>query len=152
MKWLSNIKESFYSSLSTLRVNKLRTFLTLFGITIGIFAIISVFTVIDSLEKTIRQSLSSLGDDIIYVEKWPWTPPPGEEYAWWEYLKRPPPNHEEYEHLKKNITLAKAIVFAIQTSRTASYQNKSLKNTSLFAYTHDFEKIQSFKIREGRYF
>ncbi|MBS3807616.1 MAG: ABC transporter permease [Bacteroidales bacterium] len=76
MNLLANIKESFYSSLSTLRVNKLRTFLTLFGITIGIFAIIPVFTVIESLEKTIRQSLSSPGDDIIYVQKWPLRPVP----------------------------------------------------------------------------
>jgi len=76
MKLLANIKESFYSSLSTLLVNKLRTFLTLFGITIGNFAIIAVFTVIDSPEKTIRQSLSSPGDDIIYVQKRPWNPVP----------------------------------------------------------------------------
>jgi putative ABC transport system permease protein len=69
MVFLNILKESFLFAFSALKVNRLRTLLTLLGITIGVFAIISVFTVIDSLENTIRNSLSSLGDDIIYVQK-----------------------------------------------------------------------------------
>ena len=83
MLFFNLIKESFLFAINALKVNRLRTLLTLLGITIGIFAIISVFTVLDSLENTIRNSLSSLGDDIVYVQKWPWAPPPGEEYKWW---------------------------------------------------------------------
>jgi len=152
MKLLANIKESFYSALRTLRVNKLRTFLTLFGITIGIFAIISVFTMVDSLERTIRQSLSSLGDDIIYVQKWPWTPPPGEEYAWWEYLKRPLPSFQEFRYLQANSELTQAVAFQASSSRAVSYRNQSLKEVSLTGISHDFEKIRSLKYAEGRYF
>ncbi|HKL38704.1 MAG TPA: ABC transporter permease [Bacteroidales bacterium] len=152
MKWLSNIKESFYSSLSTLRVNKLRTFLTLFGITIGIFAIISVFTVIDSLEKTIRQSLSSLGDDIIYVQKWPWTPPPGEEYAWWEYLKRPLPTFQEFRYLQDKSELTRAVAFQVNSTRSASYRSQSLKEVTLLGISHEYEKIRTFNYSDGRYF
>lgn len=152
MNLLANIKESFYSSLSTLRVNKLRTFLTLFGITIGIFAIISVFTVIDSLEKTIRQSLSSLGDDIIYVQKWPWTPPPGEEYAWWEYLRRPVPTFQEFRYLRDHAELAQAVAFQANTTRSASFRNQSLKQVTMLGISQDYEKIRTFNYTEGRYF
>lgn len=152
MKLLANIKESFYSALSTLRVNKLRTFLTLFGITIGIFAIISVFTLIDSLEKTIRQSLSSLGDDIIYIQKWPWTPPPGEEYAWWEYLQRPLPDYQEFRYLQNNSQFTRALAFQINASRRASYRSQSLKNVTLLGISHEYEKIRRFQYAEGRYF
>ena len=63
--------------------------LSLLGITIGIFAIIAVFTIVDSLETNIRESVNSLGSDVIYVEKWPWAPEDGEEYAWWKYMNRP---------------------------------------------------------------
>ena len=63
--------------------------LSLLGITIGIFAIIAVFTLVDSLETNIRESVNSLGSDVIYVEKWPWAPEDGEEYAWWKYMNRP---------------------------------------------------------------
>ncbi|MFP4041668.1 MAG: ABC transporter permease, partial [Bacteroidales bacterium] len=152
MKILHNLKESFISAINSLKINKLRTFLTLFGITIGIFAIISVFTIVDSLERTIRDSLSSLGDNVIYVQKWPWTPPPGEEYAWWEYLNRPLPAFDEYEYLNKNINLAEAVVFTAQTQRNVSYQNRSIRNSTVAGYTHDFYKIRSFNISEGRYF
>ncbi|HKI89833.1 MAG TPA: ABC transporter permease, partial [Draconibacterium sp.] len=86
------IFESFSFAFNSLKANKLRTFLSLLGITIGIFAIISVFTVIDSLESYIRNSLNSLGSNMVYIQKWPWAPPEGEtEYPWWKYLNRPVP-------------------------------------------------------------
>ena len=72
------VYESFSFAFGSLKANKLRTFLSLLGITIGIFAIISVFTVIDSLENYIRSSLNSLGNNMVYIQKWPWTPPEGE--------------------------------------------------------------------------
>ena len=152
MRFIFNLKESFLTAYAFLKINKLRTFLTLFGITIGIFAIISVFTIIDSLDRTIRDSLSSLGDDIIYIEKWPWTPPPGEEYAWWKYLKRPVPDYDEYEHLKRNMTSAKAVAFSIRSRKTVSFKDESLKNTTITAYTKDFEAIRKLSLIQGRYF
>ena len=152
MKVINNLKESFIAALSFLKINKLRTFLTLFGITIGIFAIISVFTVIDSLERTIRDSLSSLGSDIIYVEKWPWTTPPGSDYEWWKYLKRPVPDYEEYEFLKRNISLARAVAFSVSTRKTVSFRSTSVKSTRISGYTKDYEKIRKINLLRGRYF
>ena len=152
MKLLANIRESLLSSLATLRANKLRTFLTLFGITIGIFAIISVFTVIDSLERTIRQSLSSLGEDIIYIQKWPWTPPPGEEYAWWEYLRRPLPEYEEFRYLEDNSELTRAIAFQVTSRKNVSYKNQSLRGVGIAGISHHYETIRVFHYQEGRYF
>lgn len=146
------IKESFLFSINALKVNKLRTLLTLLGITIGIFAIISVFTVLDALEKTIRTSLSSLGDDIIYVQKWPWAPPPGEEYQWWEYLKRPVPKIEEYELLKKRSEKAEVVNFATSTLRNVKYKSNTRENTIIWANSHEFEKIRTFELEDGRYF
>ena len=65
-------RESMQFAYQAITANKLRTFLSLFGITIGIFAIISVFTMVDSLEKNVRDSLQSLGKNVVYVQKWPW--------------------------------------------------------------------------------
>jgi putative ABC transport system permease protein len=152
MVFLNILKESFLFAFSALKVNRLRTLLTLLGITIGIFAIISVFTVIDSLENTIRNSLSSLGDDIIYVQKWPWAPPPGEEFAWWEYLKRPVPKIEEYEQIKKRSEKAEVVNFAVSTVRNVKYKNNTSENTILWANTHEFERIRVFELEDGRYF
>jgi len=152
MKIITNLKESFASAYNTLKVNQLRTFLTLFGITIGIFAIISVFTVIDSLERSIRTSLSTLGSDIVYVQKWPWTPPAGEEYAWWEYLNRPVPKLDEYQFIKEHSLLAQAVVFQASTRKSVTYKGESLRNISVSAFSHDYNKIQNMDFAQGRYF
>jgi len=152
MVFLNLLKESLLFAISALKVNRLRTLLTLLGITIGIFAIISVFTVLDSLENTIRNSLSSLGDDVIYIQKWPWAPPAGEEYAWWEYLKRPVPSVEEYEQIKKRSYSAEVVNFAASTVRNVKYKSNTRENTIIWANSYEFEKIRNFELTEGRYF
>ena len=152
MLFLNLLKESFLFAINALKVNRLRTLLTLLGITIGIFAIISVFTILDSLENTIRNSLSSLGDDIIYVQKWPWAPPPGEEFKWWEYLKRPVPKIEEYEQIKKRSEKAEIVNFAASTLRTVKYKNNTAEDAILWANSHEFERIRAFELEDGRYF
>ncbi|MEE4196412.1 MAG: ABC transporter permease [Bacteroidales bacterium] len=152
MHYLLLIKESFLFAFNALKVNRLRTLLTLLGITIGIFAIISVFTVVDSLENNIKTSLSSLGDDVVYVQKWPWAPEPGQEYAWWEYLNRPLPSLKEYEHIKKRSEKALYVNFAVSTMRKVKYKNLTATDVIIWANTHDFEKIRTFELESGRYF
>src|SRR5436190_18579322 len=104
--------ESFLFAIEALRVNKLRTFLSLLGITIGIFAIISVFTVTDSLERKIRKDVASLGNNVIYVQKWPWVPEDGGgEYPWWKYMNRPLPGIIEMNELEKKSSTHEAMAY-----------------------------------------
>lgn len=91
--------ESFGFAWEALRSNWLRTLLSLLGVTVGIFAIIAVFSIVDSLEKSIRQSLAFLGDRVIYVQKMPWTF--GPDYPWWKYFSRPAASFDEYKYLEK---------------------------------------------------
>ena len=72
MIFLTLFRESVLFAWHALTANRLRTFLSLLGITIGIFAIITVFTVVDALEQNVRGSVASMGDDVIFVQKWPW--------------------------------------------------------------------------------
>ncbi len=69
MIYLKLIRESYLFAVRELVVNKTRTFLSLLGITIGIFAIISVFTIFDSLEKQLRDSVDSMGSNVLYISK-----------------------------------------------------------------------------------
>src|SRR6187549_4265020 len=85
MKTLGQIYESLRFAGKALRSNLMRTILSLLGVTVGIFAIISVLTIVDSLEKNIKDSLNFLGSGVIYFQKWPFLPEGGEEYKWWEY-------------------------------------------------------------------
>jgi len=144
------IKESMIMSYSSLVVNKLRTFLSLLGITIGIFAIISVFTILDSLEREIRTSIESLGNNVIYIQKWPWEF--GSEYPWWKYMNRPVPKIGELDDILKRSQKIEAGAFFISTSKTVQYKNNSTDNTEIQATSFDFDKIRSFEIEKGRYF
>ena len=98
-------------SFQTFSGNRLRTALSLLGITIGIFAIIAVFTIVDSLEMNIRESVSALGDKVVYVQKWPWAPEEGEEYAWWKYMNRPIPTMKENDFIKRKCLSAEESCF-----------------------------------------
>ena len=93
-------QESLRFALHALTNNRLRTFLSLLGVTIGILAIISVFTVVDSLENNVRSSVDKLGTDVIYIQKWPWGADDSGDYRWWEFLKRPQVKQEELSKLQ----------------------------------------------------
>ena len=147
------IIESFSFAFGSLKGNKLRTFLSLLGITIGIFAIISVFTVIDSLEGYIRNSLNSLGSNMVYIQKWPWTPPEGEtEYPWWKYLNRPVPTMAESEELARRSKNIEDAVYFFGFNRTVQFENSKAENTEILATTHDLINTWSLEIEKGRYF
>ncbi len=147
------LKESFLFALNALRSNKLRTILTLSGVTIGIFSIISVFTLIDYLEKRLRDSIQSLGDNAVYVQKWPWTPPEGEtEYPWWRYLNRPIPTIEELREIERKSQLAESSTFAISAKRKIVFEDNSFDNVQILCVSHHFDQNWSFEISEGRYF
>jgi len=147
------ILESFSFSINSLRANKLRTILSLLGITIGIFAIISVFTVIDSLEKYMRESLNSLGTNMVYIQKWPWTPPEGEsEYPWWKYLNRPIPNEGEADEIMRRSTSAEQATFFVGFNTTIQYGSSSAENAEVMASTYDLINLWNLGIDKGRYF
>ncbi len=144
------IKESFIYAINSLIVNKLRTFLSLLGITIGIFAIISVFTVIDSLEDNIRESISTLGDNVAYVEKWPWEF--SKDFKWWEYMKRPEPKLDETAQIMKLSQKAFATAFLIGFQKTVQYDENYSDDLNIVSVTSGYEDIVTFDIVSGRYF
>ena len=153
MLFIRLILESFAFAGNSLRANRLRTVLSLLGITIGIFAIISVFSVIDSLEKYIRKNLNSLGNNMVYIQKWPWTPPEGEtEYPWWKYLNRPVPEESEAFEIKKRSALTDHVVFLFGFNGTVQFENSVAENTEVLATTHELIDTWSLEIDRGRYF
>ncbi len=145
------IIESFRFAYNSLVVNQLRTFLSLLGITIGIFCIISVFTIIDSLERTIRDSMSKLGSNVIYIQKWPWTPPPGEsEYPWWKYLNRPIPTLTETQEILRRSGLSQYAVYNYGFNRTIQNGSNKAENVAIIGSSNGIIETWSLKISNGR--
>jgi len=151
MIFLRLLKESFFFAISALVLNKLRTFLSLLGITIGIFAIISVFTVLDSLEDSIKTSIGKLGDNVVYIQKWPWLM--GEkDYPWWKFMNRPVASLKEKNILESRLQNADAVVFTIDGRATVSYSETSINKTKITGATFNFNRVRNFELLNGRYF
>ncbi|MFK5855846.1 MAG: ABC transporter permease [Bacteroidota bacterium] len=150
MKVLKLIFESLLFAINTLSVNKIRTFLSLLGITIGIFSIVSVFTVFDSLENAIKSEINSLGNNVIFIQKWPWAM--GGNYPWWKYYQRPEPKLKEMDELMKRSNTVDASAFMISVTRTIYNGNSSIDNNPIIAVSQDYNKVMPFDLQEGRYF
>lgn len=144
------IRESYIFAFQAIIVNKVRTILSLLGITIGIFCVISVFTVFDSMENAIRKSIASLGSNVLYIQKWPWSM--GGEYPWWKYWQRPEASLEDMKELEKRSTLAESIAFMVQVNKTVKYQTNYVENIGVMGVSQDFDKVWKFDFSDGRYF
>ncbi|MCX6311235.1 MAG: ABC transporter permease [Bacteroidetes bacterium] len=152
MLFLTLLKESVLFAFHALRVNRLRTMLSLLGITIGIFAIIAVFTAVDSMANKIRSSVKSLGDNVVFVQKWPWVPEGGGEYAWWKYLNRPVPKIAESDEVRRRLLTAEAVVYNANSRATVYYKTSFIENASLVGTTFEYNKVKTFDLSSCLYF
>lgn len=152
MKSIRLTLESFRFAWQALLENLLRTVLSLLGVTVGIFAIIAVFTVVDSLEANVRQSMDFLGEQVIYVAKWPWKFEPNQ--PWWKYFNRPVPTVREFQMLQRTLTGNNngVAIFAATSGNTFKTGSNSMTNCSLQGVSYDFRKVSNVAIAEGRYF
>ncbi len=145
------IGESFRFAWDALRQNKMRTSLSLLGITIGIFIIIGVFTGVDTLRAKIQSSVDKLGSNTLFVQKWPWSF--GDSYPWWKYVNRPQPSYRDYLALRERLEHAEAVCFEITASeRTVKYKSNSVAGARLEGATQEYNKTWDLDFESGRYF
>ena len=151
MKFLIQVYESLIFAYQALRSNILRTTLSLLGVSVGIFAIVAVFTAVDSLNKNIRSEIDSFaGSGVLYVGKWPWIMQ--NNYPWWKYLNRPEMKYSEFQFLKDNLKSAKAIAI-IDNGRSASAtRGSSSMDVNMTGASYDYNQITSVPVQYGRYF
>jgi putative ABC transport system permease protein len=152
---MNNISQIIWTSIvqafQELRANKLRSFLSLLGITIGIFCIIAVKTVLDSMKNNIRQEMSTLGSDVLYIGRWPWMDEGG-EYKWWEYWRRPGMTPSEVKAIQTQVPDVSTASLCLTTrNMTIKYENAELTDIQGYAVMTDFDKIQNIDIATGRY-
>jgi len=134
-----------------IRSSKLRSFLSLLGITIGIFCIISVQAAVDSLEGSILDLFGGISKEILMVDVFPWDEDPGQNF--WKYYQRPSPSENDYNELRKRLDLAGAVAYLIGIEgRTLKNGSNSLEGSSILGTTYDFPEIQDMEIAKGRYF
>lgn len=151
LRFLDIIWSSFKIALQEFRSNKLRTFLSLFGITIGIFCIISVLSTVGSLEYAIQKDIKALGSNTVYIDKWEYGGGDG-EYPWWKYVKRPEPKYEEMRIIKQKVPAAANVAFALQSNGNVELGDDLVSGINYYGVTEEFVNIQPVEVTIGRYF
>ncbi|MFK7806953.1 MAG: ABC transporter permease, partial [Saprospiraceae bacterium] len=148
---LKVLKESIAQAFSQLAGNKLRSFLSLLGITIGIFCIIGVQAAVDSLQENIMEDINDLGNDVIYVSKFSWMEDPNQNFA--KIMRRPNPSYADYKVVNKKVKSAVIANFGVDIGmKTVKYLSNSVENVQVQGTTFEFAEMYSLKFEKGRYF
>ena len=148
-KTLTILANSFRLTMQELMVNKLRTSLSLIGISFGIFCIIGVLATVNSLEMNIQNQIKSLGTNTIYIDKWDYNG--GPDYPWWKFINRPVPKYEEVNFIRERSHLAKNISFEIDARVNVEYDNYALQGVTMVGITEEENDIQPVTMAFGRY-
>src|SRR5450631_2542337 len=149
-RYLNIIITSLKMALQEFRSNKLRTFLSLLGITFGIFCIISVLAVISSMKTAIQNDINALGSNSIFVDKWQYVN--DGEFPFWRYYKRPTPKYHELKDLKDRVPIIQHAFFMTEVDQTFfEYESDVLNGINYYGVTEDFTKIEHVNVGFGRY-
>jgi putative ABC transport system permease protein len=144
------INESFWFAMNALRNNKLRTFLSLLGVTIGIFSIIAVLTAVDSLDRKIKKDLSSLDKNTIYLIRFSFGPT---EVPQWKREQFPEIKYDEYVYLKNAMTNTQTMAYQIFTRpESIKFEEKVASQVNIVPVSQEFIDIQGLEFDRGRFF
>lgn len=144
------LKESFYFAINALKNNKLRTMLSLLGVTIGIFSIIAVLAAVDSLEKEIKGSFSALDNSTMIVTRFSFGPT---EIPQWKREQFPDVTYEEYEYLSRSVPDAEAMSYTLNVPQESiKYSDKTASNVGIGAVTSEYYDIEALELEMGRFF
>ena len=148
--YLRLLKESFNFAMNALINNKLRTFLSLLGVTIGIFSIIGILAAVDSLKQEIEGSISGLDNSTLIVARYSFGPT---EVPRWRREQFPDVTYEEYQYLSRNLNDAEAITYVMNVPpETVRFGDKTVTNVQIGAITHEYYQIESLQLAKGRFF
>ncbi|NDI97776.1 FtsX-like permease family protein [Flavobacterium sp. LaA7.5] len=148
--YLRLLRESLAFAMNALINNKLRTFLSLLGVTIGIFSIIAVLAAVDSLDRKIRKDLSKVDENTMYLKRFSFGPT---DIPRWKREQFPDVTFDEYQYLKDAVPMAEYMAFQIFTkSETVKYEDKSVNNINMVPVSYEFADIQSLDIKDGRFY
>ncbi|HNP33444.1 MAG TPA: ABC transporter permease [Flavobacterium sp.] len=148
--YLRLLKESFAFAMNALRNNKLRTMLSLLGVTIGIFSIIAVLAAVDSLDRKIKADLSTLDKNTIYLTSQSFGPT---DVPRWKREQFPNVKYEEYQYLKSSLENVENSCFQYFTNnQNVKFESKTVSNVNMVPVTAEFVDIQRMEFAEGRFF
>tara|TARA_R110000868_G_scaffold213709_2_gene463826 strand:+ start:16392 stop:17642 length:1251 start_codon:yes stop_codon:yes gene_type:complete len=148
--YLRLFKESFSFALNALRNNKLRTLLSLIGVTVGIFSIIAVLAAVDSLDQSIKGQLAGIDKNTMYITRFSFGP---SDVPRWKRENFPQTGSEDYEFIKRNVPDIEASAFAIMGSlQSIKFEENTVSNVEVTPVSNEIYEIDNLKIYKGRFY
>lgn len=151
---LTNINIFISSILLTLQElwsHRLRAFLSILGISIGIFCMVSVKMMVDSVERNVKSSFNRLGDNVVFIDRFPWTQEADQK--WWIFLKRPMPSYQDFKKIQEKVQSAKHVAIrGIMMGADLKYLNNTVSNLPIAVPTHELADILNMEFSNGRFF
>lgn len=150
MVYLRSFVEGVKIAMTAIRSNKVRAFLTMFGIIIGIVAVTTMNTTINGVNRSFEDSMAMLGTNVLYVEKFPWET--GPEYKWWLYINRPEMEVDYADKIRELSRFASAA--AAVSQRTVNIRHQDLYANGVFVsgVTPGYSETNTIDLDEGRFF
>jgi putative ABC transport system permease protein len=142
--------ESVRSALEAIKTNKLRSILTTLGIIIGVTTVIAVISVITGLKQQVATSFSSLGANVLYVQKYPWVMGGG-GIDWWKIRQRKDIGMEEYLALKEYGSSFKYVSPQNSSRYDIIRGDKRANGVSVDGTTQDYPEIMNQHVKLGRF-
>ncbi len=149
LRFFSELWEGLLIALRALRVHKLRSFLTMLGIVIGIVTVTAMFTVINGLERGFERSMAMLGTNVLYVQKTPWFSTPQD---WVKFRSRPDLKEDLVQAIQEKARYVEAVAPIVQTGRPVRYGDRALYGVFIQGSTPDVTRIEDIDLTEGRWY
>ena len=151
MKRFFLMVEGMRIAIGSLGANRLRSALTMLGVSIGIFAITIIFTLVNSLTYNLNKNLSDLGNSIVFVTHFPWSNDAMSN--WQQYEKRPRVSFNEYYKLKKTLRNVEGVAFEARIrAQIVKFKKNAVEQVAVRAVTEDYIAINALEFGNGRPF
>jgi putative ABC transport system permease protein len=144
------ILESTKIAGQALWAHKLRSLLTTLGIVIGVVTVVGIISIIQGLNKGFVNQISSLGSDVLYIDRYPWMM---DGQQWWQVRGRPKIEINHYEYIDDHASLASRVIPQVSTRQGLKYKGHSLDRVRVFG-TNEFGLDGGFgpnEVEEGRF-
>ncbi|HZW39566.1 MAG TPA: ABC transporter permease [Ignavibacteriaceae bacterium] len=146
--FLFEFKESMLIALRAIRANKIRSILTMLGIIIGVTSVVLMVTAIKGIDNSFQKGISSLGSDVLYVDKWAWF----SNTDWWKMRNRRNIRIQDYEKFKEQAKLPLATAPVMNSRQVIKYGDNRVESVFLNGSTSDYVKTTNFTFQQGRFY
>lgn len=150
LAFILELWEGLRIAFRTIRINKLRSILTTLGIIIGITSVTAMATIINGIEQDFEASMSELGTDVLYIEKWPWVTGPGTK--WWNYINRPDITADLAGVIQERSRYAVAATPVLNTRQSVRSGGTTLSGVQVEAATPSYTRVHAVDLGEGRFY